>query len=291
MNKLWLILIFLFSNSFAEDDKIIKEVKKENKVSNQIPVVISEDLTLKPTKEPYTTNGFKVPRGVTLTIEPGVNIVQEGSKLDSEPIIIEGSLIIGKKGGATVTFEIPSTATFSGANIEMFHAVLTSSTIILSGGTEGTFNNCTFVHILTKKIKVPFEMNIPKRGILSFTHCNFINHSVGLPENIIDAKEKIQFTYCAFTPRWDGKIERYSTANIDSNIFLVGNKCDLYSYIEWKKMPYDFDPPIKTEWFIKDQTMKNSLVSTLTTAKGFKVNFTTPFTSFKPEQSKPKEKK
>lgn len=286
---LFIICIFASSDFFADEPK--KEEKVEVKNPLALPAIITEDLVLKPRNEPYTTNGFQIPRGVTLTIEPGVKINQVGPKSESVPMLVEGTLIVGKKGGALVSFEIPTTVTFSGANIEMNRVVISSATIILSGGTEGEFNNCIFEHILTKKTNAPFEMNIPKRGVLTFTYCNFINHHIDLPDNIQDAKDKIKFEFCAFTPRWDPKIKRYTSANIDSNIFLVGSKCDLHSYIKWEKMSYDFDPPVKTEWFIEDKSMKKSLTSMLVATKGFKVNFGPPYTTFKPEAPPPKEKK
>lgn len=287
----YLLLVFGLTKVLAGDDKPTPPDKKDVKQTNEIPAVISADLILKPNKIPYITNGFKVPRGVTLTIEPGVEILPDDTKGDSEPVLIEGILIIGKKGGATVSIEIPKIITFSGAAVEMNQVIFTSSTITLTGGTEGTFSNCQFIHVMTKKMKAPFEMNIPKRGILTFTHCNFINHPISLPDNIQDAKEKIQFTNCAFTPRWDDKTERYTAVTIDSNIFLVGNKCDLYTYIEWKKFSNEYDKPFSTEWFVQDKTMQKSLLSILANAKGFSVKFGHPFTNFKPEPPHPKENK
>ena len=280
------ISLFLSNNAFADDEE-----KKEIIKKNVIPAIITENLTLRPTKEPYTTNGFKIPRGITLTIEPGVIIIPDGAKSDEVPLLVEGSLIIGKKGGAIVVIEIPSTALFSGANIEMNHVEFTSNTITLSGGTEGSFTNCTFTHTLIRKTMDPFVLDIPKRGVLTFSKCNFINHPIRLPENIQETKDKIKFEFCAFTPRWDIKNSRYTSVNIDSNIFLVGTKCDLYTYIEWKKMSYNFNPIIKTEWFIKDATMKTALASILPSAKGFSVEIGAPYTSYKPEtplKKKPK---
>jgi hypothetical protein len=278
--------LFIFNDTFAGDEE-----KKEIAKNNVIPAIIAEDLTLRPTKVPYTTNGFKIPRGITLTIEPGVIIIPDGTKSDNVPLLVEGSLIIGKKGGANVVIEIPSIALFSGANIEMNQVEFTSNTITLNGGTEGSFTNCIFIHTLIKKTMDPFELNIPKRGVLTFSKCNFVNHPIRLPENIQETKDKIKFEYCAFTPRWDIKNSRYTSVNIDSNIFLVGTKCDLYTYIEWKKMSYDFNPIIKTDWYIKDASMKTSLASTLASAKGFSVEIGTPFTSFKPETPPKKELK
>lgn len=278
---------FLFNIALADDNKPnenkpnAEKQKNEAKKQNEIPAIIAEDLILKPTKEPYLTNGFKIPRGITVTIEPGVTIIPDSVKGDSEPTLVEGKLIIGKKGGAKVNMEIPASASFSGANVEMHNVSLTSSTIHFSGGTEGTFTNCVFTHILNKKTNQPFETNIPQRGIFSFTNCHFINHHVSLPENIQVAKEKIKFELCAFSPRWDPKMDRYTSVNIDSNIFIVGNKCDLNAYIEWKKMNYQFDPQVVTTWYIKDQTMKETLESTLSSAKGLKVQFSTPFTNYK----------
>ena len=297
MIRFILLISFLFYPALADENKPTEkkqdEEKQKNEVKkhNELPAVFLEDSTLKPSKEPYLTNGFKIPRGITLTIEPGVTILPDSIKGDSEPTLVEGNLIIGKKGGAKVNIEIPTTANFSGANVEMHNVALTSSTIHFSGGTEGTFTNCVFTHILTKKTNQPFETNIPQRGIFSFTNCHFVNHHVSLPDNIQDAKEKIKFELCAFSPRWDPKMDRYTSVNIDSNIFIVGNKCDLNAYIEWKKMNFQFDPQLVTSWYIKDQKMKETLESTLTSAKGLKVQFSTPFTNYKLESPELKDLK
>ena len=218
-----------------------------------------------------------------MTIAPGVIIKPGDSKVEDDTILVEGTLIIGKKDATQVIIEIPSTIKFSGAQVEMNHVIFTSATIKLTGDTERLFSHCVFIHNMKKKINPPFEMSIPKRGVLSFSFCNFVNHPISLPDNIQDAKDKIKFEKCAFTPRWDEKNARYTSVSIDSDIFLIGTKCDLYTYVQWKKMTYDFNPPVSTQWYIKDMAMKNSLNSLLKNTKGFKVDFYPHFTNFKPE--------
>jgi hypothetical protein len=295
MNLLKLLHLLILANFCliildAEDKLESLEKKDVAPIENIIPSVILADLTLKPTKTPYKTNGFTVPRGITLTIEPGVTIMQDEIKADSEPVIVEGKLIIGKKGGSLVNIEIPKSAEFSGATVEMYHVNFTSSNITLSGGTEGTFANCQFNHILTKKINSPFTLNIPQRGILSFTSCNFVNHSISLPDNIFETKDKIKLTNCAFNPQWDPKMDRYTSVKIDSRIFLVGDKCDLNTFIEWKSLAGEFETPFATDWYIKDKSMHKSLLSALSSTKGYSIKLGSPNTNFKPTPAIPKKK-
>ncbi len=276
---------------FAEDKTEIIEKKTIAPVENIIPSIISADLILKPTKTPYITNGFSIPRGVTLTIEPGVTIIQDEIKGDSVPVMIEGKLIIGKKGGSVVNIEIPKSAEFSGAIVEMYHVNFTSSEITLSGGTEGTFANCQFNHILTKKINQPFALNIPQRGILTFTNCNFVNHHISLPDNIFETKDKIKLTYCAFNPQWDSKMDRYTSVKVDSRIFMVGDKCDLNTFIDWKSLEVEFEKPFSTDWHIKDKMMHKSILTALAPTKGFSIKFSPPNTNFKLTPAIPKKNK
>ena len=78
-----LILASLCLPLLIAEDKPEKLEKNEiAPLENIIPSIITADLTLKPTKTPYKTNGFTIPRGITLTIEPGVTILQDEIKPD-----------------------------------------------------------------------------------------------------------------------------------------------------------------------------------------------------------------
>gem|GEM_PF-6669535 len=289
--KLLLVtFLFLFCKPIIAKDEIVEKSDKKPQISveNVIPAIIEADLVLKPTKLPYKTNGFTVPRGVTLTIEPGVTIIQDEIKGDSVPVIIEGKLIVGKRGGSTVNIEVPKSVEFSGAEVEMYHVYFTSSEITLAGGTEGTFANCQFNHILTKKLNQPFTFNIPQRGILTFTYCNFVNHNIKLPDNIFETREKIKLVNCAFNPQWDPKTDRYTSVKVDSRIFIVGDKCDLNTYIHWKSLEVEFETPFATDWHIKDKVMHKSILSALAPTKGFKIKFSPPNTNFKLPPKTPK---
>lgn len=95
---------------------------------------------------PYIVSGLvQVPTGVTLTIEPGVNVVYLNSSANIE---IHGALIANGTSGNEIVFRSVADGTNSGANMITFHGTADTSLsqidyITVKWGAKGIYNSST----------------------------------------------------------------------------------------------------------------------------------------------------
>lgn len=269
---------------------------------NEIPEKITTDLVLKPQAKPYTSTGFTLEKGATLTILPGAKItmslpkgVQDFQKAYAHPNInINGTLIIGSKGNGKTTPVVFDGSTprmfFKDAKVEVNNWNIVAAKYEFTGENNGSFNKVNFY---IQQPTVPsvassvFIVTVPKTGSLSFTDCLIDDQGVEiLTSDFPNDVDRLSFLKCSFTSKL--KNDKLSQHFMPITMFAYGTKCDCHVDITFKAFDWQLKKPISTEWFINDEKSRKTTADSASTLKGFTLKLSTKqFTEFKQETAPP----
>jgi len=269
---------------------------------NQIPDKITSDLVLKPQAKPYTSTGFTLEKGATLTILPGVKImmslpkdVQSFQVAYARPSInINGTLVIGTKGAAKAAPVVlegsPPRITFNDAKLDVNNCNILASKYEFKGENSGTFSNVNFFiehsPVLSVKSSV-FTVSVPKTGSLSFLNCLIDDQGIAVnSDDFPNDIDRLNFTKCAFTSKVkNGKLSQHF---MPITMFAYGNKCDCHVEISYKAFNWPLKKALATEWFISDERARKTTADSAKSLNGFSLKLANkPLTQFKQEVAPP----
>ena len=265
---------------------------------SKLPEKITADLVLKPQAKPYTSTGFTVEKGATLTISPGTKInfsAKPGDKAKYAVVTIKGSLVIGTKGAENskaVIFETTENINlgpwliFTDAVIDINGLELVNGHTKIDGNTTGTIKNSTFSQG-SNSYKYAVSITVPKKGTLTIQNCLIENQGIELTNpDFPNDLDKLVINKCAFTTKWSPSNKKFQQFFMPMTIFAYGTQCDIYTDIQFKAFDWVLKKPLVTEWHIGDERLRKITEDSVKPCKTFSMKFPVkPFTNFKQEES------
>lgn len=269
---------------------------------SEIPQKITTNLVLKQQAKPYTSTGFTVEKGATLTIMPGAKITmalpKEVKSFQVEyahpNININGTLIIGAKGSgksAPVVFDGSAPRLFfNDAILDINNWDITAAKYQFSGNNNGSFNNVNFFIKQSSVLSVApsvFTITVPKTGNLSFNDCLIENQGVDIiTTDFPNDLDRLTIIKCAITSKIkNGKLSQHF---MPITMFAYGTKCDCHIGVTFKAFDWPLKKPLSTEWFISNESTRKTTSESAKSLKGFSLKLATkPFTDHKQEAEPP----
>ncbi|PCJ59991.1 MAG: hypothetical protein COA79_09295 [Planctomycetota bacterium] len=245
MNKRWIFLIVLLIPAVLICAPK-KKPKKKKVTSYDIPKEITKDLVLEPRKKPYTTIGFVIKKGVSLTIKPGVKIEafeipgEEGFKKFPAFVSI-GTLKIGKKKSKKKVLFLgvpPLVMLRLGSKAEIYN----TNFFIKSWKDKGASGSVVDCEISSEFI---FTFTVPKTGLMKYEKtvfrlgekANSRKQNFMIEGSVEKGRKSLSFESCAFMSIYDEKTKAFKMSEyISSSILIFGKKVDLFVSIKWVKL-------------------------------------------------------
>ena len=264
---------------------------------SNLPESIKANLVLKPQANPFTSTGFTVEQGATLTILPGTKIIFKPSLAYKGAIItIKGSLVIGAKdanNSKPVVFESSENIIFgpclliTDAKLDINGLELVNGQTKIDGNTTGFIKNSTFSGVYNAYM-YPFAITVPQKGTLTLQNCLIENQGIQLSNpDFPNDLDRLILNKCAFTTKWSASSQKFSKFLIPTTIFAYGTQCDIYTDIQFKAFDWVLKKPVTNEWYIGDERIKKITEDSVKFCKTFSMKCSAkPFTNFKQEEPK-----